>query len=341
MYFFISLLCSILFAGLSAHTGKDLYTGIESMHYISRWRFQSLCRHYFDPYSDKLFDWATRQGGVSFDPKRVKLGDVIFVRNVDRFFNTIARRIKYPFVVITHGDFRDAFLPDYSKYIHSRKVIAWFGIHPNFKHPKFFSLPLGVYQKAEMYTDQKRINNLLTRLRSTVIKDKLLYINFDAKEIKPERVELLKYFSNKPFCTFSTQKPFADYLAEMARYKFVLSPPGLQIDCYRTWEALLVGSIPVVKSSYLNSLYSQLPVLVVNDLRDITEELLESKYKEITSRTYTIEQLFIEYWIYKIKQIRRHFLFYYRRALNQPDDDPGRDYLFKLAFTYEPDKQEL
>ena len=323
---------------LATFIGKDLYVSFLSTQYISRWRFQSLCRFHYDPYTEfDRIQWATQQGGISFDPAHVKLGDIIFVRNVDQFFNTMAPRIRHPFIIMTHGDYRDAFMPQYQRYIQSRKVIAWFGIHPNYQHSKFFLLPLGVYQGAELHANQKQLNQLFSHLRTTTIKDRLLYVNFDAKENKPERIKLLNYFQGKPFCTLGTEKPFTEYITEMARFKFVLSPPGLQIDCYRTWEALLLGSIPIVKSSYLNLLYKRLPVLVVDKWEDITEEFLERKYTEITRHKYNLEELYIEYWIHKIKIIRRHFLRYYKRALDQPLNDPARKFLFRLAQTYRPE----
>ena len=45
----------------------------------------------------------------------------------------------------------------------------------------------------------------------------------------------------------------------MAKAKFALSPGGTGPDTYRTWEALLVGTIPIVKTSQLDNLYSDLP----------------------------------------------------------------------------------
>ena len=65
-----------------------------------------------------------------------------------------------------------------------------------------------------------------------------------------------------------------DYLKEMAQCKFTFSPRGFGIDCYRTWEALLVGSIPVIKSSHLDFMYEGLPVLIVNDWQVINEDFL-------------------------------------------------------------------
>jgi hypothetical protein len=63
-------------------------------------------------------------------------------------------------------------------------------------------------------------------------------------------------------------------LEQYARHAFVLSPHGYGLDCYRTWEALFMGCIPIVKTSPLDLLYRDLPVAIVEDWRDIGEERL-------------------------------------------------------------------
>ena len=40
--------------------------------------------------------------------------------------------------------------------------------------------------------------------------------------------------------------PPADFLALLAAHRAVLSPPGRGADCFRTWEALALGSVPLV-----------------------------------------------------------------------------------------------
>ena len=57
-------------------------------------------------------------------------------------------------------------------------------------------------------------------------------------------------------------------------YAFVASPHGNGLDCHRTWEALCLGCIPIVKTSPLDDLYEGLPVLIVGEWRDICENLL-------------------------------------------------------------------
>ena len=56
---------------------------------------------------------------------------------------------------------------------------------------------------------------------------------------------------------------------------FVISPLGRAFDCYRTWEALLMGAIPITKRSPLTALYDQYPIVTVDDWSEVTDDNLE------------------------------------------------------------------
>ena len=62
------------------------------------------------------------------------------------------------------------------------------------------------------------------------------------------------------------------YFEELIASMFAWSPPGAGIDAHRTWEALLVRTIPVVLRTTLAPLYADhnLPVAVVDDYNDVT-----------------------------------------------------------------------
>ena len=62
---------------------------------------------------------------------------------------------------------------------------------------------------------------------------------------------------------------------EMNKFKFIISPRGAGIDCHRTWEALYLGCIPIVLSSSIDEIYHDLPVLVLKDWSELSEELSE------------------------------------------------------------------
>ena len=89
-----------------------------------------------------------------------------------------------------------------------------------------------------------------------------------------------------------------------SKYSFVVSPFGNGYECHRTWEALVLGCIPIVKTSGIDSLYEDLPVLIVNDWIDISSELLISVIKDFKKRhekgKFNYNKLTLEYWMDKI-----------------------------------------
>ena len=69
------------------------------------------------------------------------------------------------------------------------------------------------------------------------------------------------------------------------------------VDVYRVWEALLVGTIPIVFDSSIREIYDDLPILVIDSFDKLNEEYLNAKYEEIISRTdYKFEKLYMDYW---------------------------------------------
>jgi hypothetical protein len=76
----------------------------------------------------------------------------------------------------------------------------------------------------------------------------------------------------------------------------VASPRGNGEDCHRTWEALVLGCIPIVKSSPLDPLYDDLPVLIVKDWKDITEDMLKNTIELFSKQDFKMEKLTLDYW---------------------------------------------
>ena len=68
------------------------------------------------------------------------------------------------------------------------------------------------------------------------------------------------------------------------------------MDTHRAWEALMVGTIPIMFSTPLDSLFENLPVVIVNDWTTITKEFLEKKYENIHRKTYNFDSLYSAYW---------------------------------------------
>lgn len=300
----ISILCK------EYQENSDLYYGSYSADYLIRWGYQALCHHTHDP-KKEWHKWPTVVGGISLNPEVVKPGDILFVRDALSFFKDIMPHIICPFIMVTAGESWDKVTKEHLQYLSDEKILAWFSIHPCKKsHPKLYPIPLGILQEVDNYSDRVNMSKKFAELRDSP-KQKLLHMNFDGGTEPPYRADrkfVYEHFITKDFCTKVEEKDFDEYLEDMAEFKFTLSPQGTGPDAYRTWEALLVGTIPIVKTSHLDQLYTDLPVLIVKNWEDVTKEFLKEKYAEIRQRKYNIEKLFIKYWAEKIHAIRNSFL---------------------------------
>lgn len=87
----------------------------------------------------------------------------------------------------------------------------------------------------------------------------------------------------------------------MLDYAFVLSPFGNGMDCHRTWEALLCGCIPIVRSSVFDELFEGLPVLIVDKWEDVSLQLLVTTvahFKDkLDKNEFRYEKLELSYYI--------------------------------------------
>ncbi len=288
-----------------------LYYGeTDEPNFVIRWQYQDFCDHVYDPRKD-IWRWPTdEEHGVTFDPRDVRSGDTIFVRKIPQFFEEMHPKIKHPYIIVTAGECLDKMKEWYKKFLDKKKVIAWFGIHPDemaMNHPKFYPIPIGVHQKPSNYRKRGKLDSYFKRLRTTTEKKYWLYLNF-ADVGKPERQMLRKRFLKEPYAKRGKRQEFRDYLWQTAESYFVLSPMGLGPDCYRTWEAMLCGSIPVVRRSHLDPMYEGLPVLIVDDWKQITEEYLKEAYTSITSKKYDISRLYVDFWFNKIQEVQNEFL---------------------------------
>lgn len=323
-----TMLCLMTFCH-SAEQQRAPHIFIEgfSDSFIIRWAFQEMCDHFYDPNTIECA-WPTKPQGITLNPLDIEEGDCIFVRNAVQFFKEIHSSIQKPYIIISHGDYRDTCNEELFHYLDDPKIIAWLSIHP-FKraHKKFHPLPLGINQEPEYFAQKASLDLFFRNLREQTSKTKLLCLNF-AAEKNPERQKILDLFADKPWCCNNEIQPFIEYMREMASSKFVLSPRGWGPDSYRTWEALLVGTIPIVKKgewginknesrhvhrpqeiilSQLDTLYIDLPILIINDWQEITEQFLQEKYKEITSRMYNLDKLYKKYWLNKLNHIRNAY----------------------------------
>jgi hypothetical protein len=274
--------------------------------FISPDTFRSLANHIIEVNAEEL------------DPDSVKAYDIIYFKPeyAPYFFSTYHPRIQNPYILITHdSDYSPVYIRscdclrfniDLTPYLDDPKLIAWFAVNVDYVHPKLIHLPLGIAKKTHPsgYGDRKIIRHALKDIPPLENRSKKIYANF-ALNTNPDRPIIMNFLAQQSFVYQATTKPRAEYLEEIKQYRYVASPAGNGLDCYRTWEALLVGCIPIMQHSGIDPIFEDLPVILVDRWEDITEEFLEEKYQQLKKRKYKIEKVYADYWVNIIKSFQR------------------------------------
>lgn len=148
-----------------------------------------------------------------------------------------------------------------------------------------FCLPLGIQDN----TDKLIIKTLEKNLEKTILCSSQ-YSQFTRKEKLPEY----------PFVTYFDKETIEKYLENISKSKYVISPHGMNPDCYRHWESLYLNSIPItLKHPKLKS-FEDLPILFLNSWDELSEELLINEYESLLNKSR--EKLDLNYWINLMKE---------------------------------------
>jgi hypothetical protein len=92
-----------------------------------------------------------------------------------------------------------------------------------------------------------------------------IYVNFNLMTNVIHRKLALEAMVNHDGAFIPNQRlSVSENLKNIQRAKYVISPPGAGVDCYRTWEALYLGAIPVVLRKHWPFSHLDLPVVVVD-----------------------------------------------------------------------------
>jgi hypothetical protein len=233
---------------------------------------------------------------------------------LETFINYYLDLIRFPFILVT-GDSDIEINSQYPKPGMLQKILnhsffcCWFAQNLNYTHPKMIHIPIGLdfhnlWEKPKKQeplrwsplSHEVELKKIIAACNYTDQRIPLAYCNWHFTIHRGERAECFKEIDHT-ICFFELkQKRRFDAYRQQSNYSFVLSPQGKGMDCYRTWEALALGCIPIVKKSPLDSLFSDLPVLILNDWGDLTTDLIQKTLDTFSSRKFNYQKLFLSYW---------------------------------------------
>ena len=242
----------------------------------------------------------------------IRKGDIVFVESplVIEFYEKIVKNLKHPIIlIITNGD--ENFDESYSFIFDHPMIYYAFVQNIIFNHKKVQAIPIGLENLK--YLENGIILDFLNyRIKSIKKKCKVL-VNFSINTNIYERKAAYDIFSNLDFSfCFLEKKETSVYRKIASNYKYILSPPGNGFDCHRTWETILLGSIPIVKKNPFFNYFPNLPILPLEKWEDIykyTIKDLNNYYHCNYNNIINCPYLFFRYWKIQILKKRRQVFY--------------------------------
>lgn len=252
---------------------------------------------------------------------KIQCGSIVYVCNsaLRTFHKTILPMISVAFVLVS-GDSDNA-MPsgafseeEFTAFINDSRISHWFCQNLMIRHPKMTHLPIGLdyhtmskvgeshpWGKGKLPLEQeKELNEAIINAPPSNERHLYCYSNFHHSTFgigsRGDRQEAVAKLPKEIvfYDPVFTSRDVA--WNRQSFFSFVLSPKGGGYDCHRTWEALCLGCIPIVKKSGLDPLFEGLPVLIVKDWSEVSRDLLIETLVTFATKQFQKEKLHLSYW---------------------------------------------
>jgi len=187
---------------------------------------------------------------------------------------------------------------------------VWLAQNKDFNHPKIESLPIGIENMKLRTHDAARGGQFSSEIDGAFEKAKLIdqyasfgipksdlvYMNFNISTYPQERQPVWDMFVDHAWTTSTQNLSLQKFYFDLAGHKFVISPRGNGVDCHRTWEALYLRTIPIVRRSLHMDEFSDLPIYYVDDWNEISYTKLNEYYEKAEGSLFDLSKLRISAW---------------------------------------------
>lgn len=175
------------------------------------------------------------------------------------------------------------------------------------KHSKLKHYPIGL----DLHTPKHGLNNPVKRINTIIdIRNKSkntinkifcdLHLSQN-KKFNNERKRVYDILKDKKHIDFLNKRISQTEIWEnYSKYEYTISTHGNGLDCHRTWEIILLGGTVVTKTSSLDPLFKDLPVIIVKDWNECTMEnlaLQKDKFRNKMTDEHILKFFTYDYWI--------------------------------------------
>ncbi len=257
--------------------------------------FRSLANHIYDKLTPDI------------DTEKVKERDIVFVGDsiIRKFLKEIHPLIKNNYILVTHNG--DEAVDDSLFSLTNDKILKWYGINILVNNPKVIPIPLGIENKHWYHCGIPSIFNWV--IKKNLPKVSKIFYGFTVGTNAKERAGALEVLKAHPLAeTLPYWMNYPMYLKLLSTYKFTLSPPGSSVEGHRTWDALYIGTVPIVKESVTINYFKKIgvPLLSLSNWKELEKfdsQSLDRTFDEIHKNSKK-ETLYMSYWADKIRTLK-------------------------------------
>ncbi len=230
----------------------------------------------------------------------LKENDIIFCKTEDiKSLFYILKKVQLKNIkLITHQS--DLLVTDLYAELKPECISTWYSVNVDSSSKYLISIPIGLsneHFKNLNIKDFDKVKNKKSTFLDTASKDIMMFVNFQKSTNFNEREGLYKYFKNDNWASIKDPVLRKDiYLEYLNNSLFTLCPHGNGIDTHRIWEALYSGSIPITKIHRTFDYLENIPVLFVDDYKEINKEHILKFVDQFNSDNYEYEKMFFKYW---------------------------------------------
>ena len=270
-------------------------------------------------------DHRVRCVDAAIDPDAIHLGDTVFVADwyLAWFYKTIHPLIKHPYILVS-GD-SDGMHPwwDERPLLYDPKIAAWFTKNLTLNHhPKCriwshgptlaqwrWHAPSSLDPATNAPISNFEYFSKLCKKTHDKVDYPLVYLRVSLDN-HPIRKDILHFFQDKDFC-YSPPPGVSrvEYWDSLVQLQFVLAPRGIGVDTCRAWEAIALGTIPIVQHSLVDAAYEGTPMALVHSWGEVTPEFLQAQKtkidKGIQEGSLKLDKLYFAYWANEIEQVKK------------------------------------
>ena len=162
-----------------------------------------------------------------------------------------------------------------------------FSTNASIWHPNVIPIPIGVLEFDESMLKQDSFG-----IEKTIV----CYANFNPWCGRDRVVQAIKHHEFIYWKRHDGPDAHSLYLKDLCNSNFVISPFGNGMDCYRVWESIYCGAIPIVPRCVMYERFVGLPIIMLDSWDNFGTDIIQRYYDDLKAKGGSYDYADLDYW---------------------------------------------